>query len=76
MAVQPSYLRDCGCAHSFGASSCVRERTRAALLRRLQAMARGHLYIALNPSFAEGFLKIGMTTRSVAERAKELSVLQ
>jgi T5orf172 domain-containing protein len=33
----------------------------------------GHLYILLNPSFQEGFLKVGMTTRDPSERAKELS---
>lgn len=36
-------------------------------------MASGYVYILTNPSFPNDMLKIGKTTRSVAQRAKELS---
>jgi hypothetical protein len=36
-------------------------------------LSTGSLYILVNPSFGEGFLKIGMTTRSPRDRARDLS---
>ncbi len=35
-------------------------------------MIVGHIYILMNPTMP-GYLKIGMTTRSPEERARELS---
>lgn len=42
-------------------------------MKRAFKMNPGHIYILQNPSFPEDLLKIGKTTRTPIERAKELS---